>query len=335
MTGPSTVSSEPTRHSKPSMPALPSPIFIAGHRGMVGSAVVRRLASEPNVEVLSRPRADLDLRDETAVTKYFRETKPAAVIFAAAKVGGIHANNTYPVEFLTDNLRAQLATMTSAFETGVKRFLFLGSTCIYPRLAQQPITEDQLLTSPLEKTNEAYALAKITGLKLCEYYRREYGVMFHSAMPTNLYGPGDNYHPEHSHVLPAMLRRFHEARIAGAPSVTIWGTGTPRREFLYVDDLADALVHLLKLDNPPDWVNVGSGVDLSILELAQLVAKTVGYQGKIELDPSKPDGTPRKLTDITLLKSTGWHPSLSLEEGLSRTYAAFLTETELQTRREQ
>ncbi|MGN6136379.1 MAG: GDP-L-fucose synthase family protein [Aureliella sp.] len=313
---------------------LPSPIFIAGHRGMVGSAVVRRLQHEPGVEVLAQPRAELDLRDQAAVTAYFERVRPAAVIFAAAKVGGIHANNMYPVEFLTDNLRAQLATMTSAFETGVRRFLFLGSTCIYPRLAPQPISEDQLLTSPLEKTNEAYALAKITGLKLCEYYRREYGVLFHSAMPTNLYGPGDNYHPEHSHVLPAMLRRFHEARLADQAAVTIWGTGTPRREFLYVDDLADALVHLLSLDNPPDWVNVGSGTDLSILELAQLVARTVGYTGRIELDLSKPDGTPRKLTDISLLKSTGWQPSISLEEGLARTYAAFQHETASQIRRE-
>jgi GDP-L-fucose synthase len=301
---------------------------------MVGSAVVRRLQHEPGVEVLAQPRAELDLRDQAAVTAYFERVRPAAVIFAAAKVGGIHANNMYPVEFLTDNLRAQLATMTSAFETGVRRFLFLGSTCIYPRLAPQPISEDQLLTSPLEKTNEAYALAKITGLKLCEYYRREYGVLFHSAMPTNLYGPGDNYHPEHSHVLPAMLRRFHEARLADQAAVTIWGTGTPRREFLYVDDLADALVHLLSLDNPPDWVNVGSGTDLSILELAQLVAKTVGYTGRIELDLSKPDGTPRKLTDISLLKSTGWQPSISLEEGLARTYAAFQHETASQIRRE-
>lgn len=313
---------------------LPSPIFIAGHRGMVGSAVVRRLSREPDVEILARPRADLDLRDQSAVTQYFRQARPAAVIFAAAKVGGIHANNTYPVEFLTDNLRAQLSTMTSAFETGVTRFLFLGSTCIYPRLAQQPISEDQLLTSPLEKTNEAYALAKIAGLKLCEYYRREYGVMFHSAMPTNLYGPGDNYHPQHSHVLPAMLRRFHEAKISSAESVTIWGSGTPLREFLYVDDLADALVHLLRLTNPPDWVNVGSGIDLSILNLAHLVAETVGFKGRIELDPSKPDGTPRKLTDITLLKSTGWQPITSLREGLALTYQAFLSETQSQTRRE-
>lgn len=301
---------------------------------MVGSAIVRRLLVEPGLEVLARPRAELDLRDQQAVTNYFREVKPAAVIFAAAKVGGIQANNNYPVEFLTDNLRAQLATMTSAFETGVKRFLFLGSTCIYPRMARQPITEDQLLTSPLEKTNEAYALAKIAGLKLCEYYRREYGVLFHSAMPTNLYGPGDNYHPEHSHVLPAMIRRFHEAVVTGAQSVTIWGTGTPRREFLYVDDLADALVHLLRIDDPPDWVNVGSGVDLSIFELANLVARTVGFSGEIRLDVTKPDGTPRKLTDISLLKSTGWKPQVALEDGLKKAYAAFLAETEAKTRRE-
>ncbi len=313
---------------------LPNPIFVAGHRGMVGSAVLRRLSNEPGVQILTRSRAELDLQDQAAVTSYFQQVKPAAVIFAAAKVGGIHANNTYPVEFLTENLRAQLATITSAFETGVKRFLFLGSTCIYPRLANQPITEDQLLTSPLEKTNEAYALAKIAGLKLCEYYRSQYGVLFHSAMPTNLYGPGDNYHPEHSHVLPAMIRRFHEAAVAGAKSVTIWGSGTPKREFLFVNDLADALVHLLQVENPPDWVNVGTGVDLSIFELAQLVAKTVGFTGEIALDPTKPDGTPRKLTDITLLKSTGWKPQVSLEEGLKRTYAAFLAESESKTRRE-
>ena len=322
------------RKASRSASMLPSPIFVAGHRGMVGSAIVRRLSKEAGVELLVRTRAELDLRDQAAVTKYFAQTRPAAVIFAAAKVGGIHANNTFPVEFFTDNLRSQLATMTGAFEAGVKRFLFLGSTCIYPRLARQPITEDQLLTSPLEKTNEAYALAKIAGLKLCEYYRREYAVMYHSAMPTNLYGPGDNYHPEHSHVLPAMLRRFHEAKIANAESVLIWGTGTPRREFLYVDDLADALLHLLKLENPPDWVNVGSGVDLSIRELATLVANTVGYKGRIELDPSKPDGTPRKLTDIGLLESTGWSPITSLEDGLALTYAAFQSETQLRTRRE-
>ncbi|MFO1066208.1 MAG: GDP-L-fucose synthase [Pirellulales bacterium] len=305
---------------------LPSSIFIAGHRGMVGSAIVRRLARESGVRLITRSRSELDLTDADAVADLFRTERPEAVIFAAAKVGGIHANNTYPVEFLTDNLRAQLATMMTAYETGVRRFLFLGSTCIYPRMAKQPITEDQLLTSPLEKTNEAYALAKITGLKLCEYYRKQYGVLFHSAMPTNLYGPGDNYHPQHSHVLPALLRRFHEAKLNNAPSVAIWGSGSPRREFLYVDDLADALIHLLNLADPPDWVNVGSGTDLSILELAQLVARTVGYTGRIETNPSQPDGTPRKLTDISLLKSTGWQPTISLEEGVRKTYEAFLSE---------
>lgn len=293
---------------------------------MVGSAIVRRLARESGVRLITRTRSELDLTDADAVADLFRSERPEAVIFAAAKVGGIHANNTYPVEFLTDNLRAQLATMMTAYETGVRRFLFLGSTCIYPRMAKQPITEDQLLTSPLEKTNEAYALAKITGLKLCEYYRKQYGVLFHSAMPTNLYGPGDNYHPQHSHVLPALLRRFHEAKLNNAPSVAIWGSGSPRREFLYVDDLADALIHLLNLADPPDWVNVGSGTDLSILELAQLVARTVGYTGRIETNPSQPDGTPRKLTDISLLKSTGWQPTISLEEGVRKTYEAFLSE---------
>ncbi len=287
---------------------------------MVGSAICRRLEQMPDVRLLKRPRSELDLEDPRAVLDYFKAVRPEAIIFAAARVGGIHANRTYPVEFLTENLNAQLATMGAAFETGVKRFLFLGSTCIYPRLASQPITEDQLLTSPLEPTNEAYALAKICGLKLCQYYRAEYGVTFHSAMPTNLYGPGDNYHPDYSHVLPALIRRFHEAKEASAASVTIWGTGSPKREFLYVDDLADALLHLLQLDDPPDWVNVGAGEDLSILQLAQLVAQVVGYSGQIETDPSKPDGTPRKLTDISRLKATGWQPKTGLEEGIRRTY---------------
>lgn len=290
---------------------------------MVGSAVVRRLANVPNVRVSTRSRSELDLKDAAAVASFFRAERPEAVVFAAARVGGIQANNSFPVEFLSENLAAQLATITAAYEQGVKRFLFLGSTCIYPRLAAQPITEDQLLTGPLEPTNEAYALAKICGLKLCEYYRRQYGVMFHSAMPTNLYGPGDNYHPDHSHVLPALIRRFHEARETGAESVTIWGTGAPKREFLYVDDLADALLHLLTLENPPNWVNVGSGEDLSILELAKIVARVVGFQGEIRTDPSKPDGTPRKLTDISLLRSTGWRPTTNLETGLELAYEDF------------
>jgi GDP-L-fucose synthase len=294
---------------------------------MVGAAVCRRLSKEPGVTLLTRPREELDLCDDDAVARFVEKERPATVIFAAAKVGGIHANQTFPVEFLTDNLRQELSTIHASYRFGVQRFLFLGSTCIYPRLAQQPICEDQLLAGPLEPTNEAYALAKIAGLKLCQYFRQQYGVLYHSAMPTNLYGPGDNYHVDHSHVLPGLIRRFHEAKITGAPSVTIWGTGTPLREFLHVDDLADAIVHLCKLTNPPDWVNVGTSVDISILELAKLIAKVVGFQGSITTDPSKPDGTPRKLTDTTLLRSTGWAPGISLQEGLTRTYADFLEET--------
>lgn len=292
---------------------------------MVGSAVCRRLA-RTGYRLITRTRSELDLEDAHAVQEFFHAERPEAVVFAAARVGGIHANNTYPVEFLVENLNAQLATINAAYHSGVKRFLFLGSTCIYPRLATQPITEDQLLTSSLEPTNEAYALAKICGLKLCQYYRREYGRLFHSAMPTNLYGPGDNYHPANSHVLPALIRRIHDAKVSQAPYVTIWGTGSPCREFLYVDDLADALVHLLHIDNPPDWVNVGTGQDQSILELAHLVARVIAYPGKILTDTTKPDGTPRKLTDISLLKSTGWEPTTSLEDGVERTYAAFLSE---------
>lgn len=289
---------------------------------MVGSAICRRLANDP-IRLITRTRSELDLEDQAAVFEFFEEEKPEAVIFAAARVGGIHANNTFPVEFLTENLNAQLATIGAAFKTGVKRFLFLGSTCIYPRLAQQPIKEEELLRSPLEPTNEAYALAKICGLKLCEYYRRQHGVMFHSAMPTNLYGPGDNYHPDHSHVLPALIRRIHEAKTNSADSITIWGTGSPLREFLYVDDLADALVHLIGIKDPPDWVNVGSGTDLSILELTKLVAKVIGFEGEILTDTSKPDGTPRKLTDISRLKETGWSPKTELEDGVRKTYADF------------
>ena len=294
---------------------------------MVGAAVCRRLSREPGVSVVTRSREQLDLCNEDAVADFFDRERPATVIFAAAKVGGIHANRSFPVEFLSDNLRQELSTIHASFRFGVQRYLFLGSTCIYPRLAQQPIREDQLLAGPLEPTNEAYALAKIAGLKLCQYFRQQYGVLYHSAMPTNLYGPGDNYHVDHSHVLPGLIRRFHEANIANAPSMTLWGTGTPLREFLHVDDLADAILHLCKIPNPPDWVNVGTSVDISILELAKLIAKIVGYDGAIETDPSKPDGTPRKLTDTTLLRSTGWAPSISLQDGLIRTYADFLDET--------
>ncbi|TWT50597.1 GDP-L-fucose synthase [Rubripirellula amarantea] len=307
--------------------ALSGKIFVAGHRGMVGSALCRRLEGIDG-EIVTATRNELDLTDPAATSAFFADHKFDAVIFAAAKVGGIVANNTFPVEFLADNVLMSVSAIRAAHETGVKRFLFLGSTCIYPRDCAQPIVEESLLTGPLESTNEAYALAKISGLKLCEYYRRQYGVLFHSAMPTNLYGPGDNYHPEHSHVLPALIRRFHEAKINGDPSVTIWGTGSPRREFLYVDDLADALVHLASLDNPPNWVNVGTGVDVTILEVAKLVAKTVGYDGAIETDPSRPDGTPVKCTDATKLHATGWKHQVALEEGLRRTYQCFLAETQ-------
>ena len=301
-------------------------VFVAGHRGMVGSAICRRLDGGP-CDVLTASRDELNLTDTKATEHFFETHRPHVVIFAAARVGGIVANKTYPVEFLSDNVLMAVNAINAAFRTGVKRFLFLGSTCIYPRDCPQPIAEEALLSGPLEPTNEAYALAKIAGLKLCQYYRNQHGVMFHSAMPTNLYGPGDNYHPEHSHVMPAMIQRFHEAKEADAPSVTIWGSGTPRREFLYVDDLADALVHLTTIESPPDWVNVGSGVDQTILELATMVAETIGFQGKIETDPSRPDGTPIKCTDVRKLHGLGWQHRTDLAEGLQRTYQSFLTET--------
>jgi GDP-L-fucose synthase len=302
-------------------------LFVSGHNGMVGSAVCRRYAREADVRLVTRSRTELDLTDSLAVTEFFLQEKPEAVIFCAAKVGGIHANNTYPVEFMTQNLQMAVNSIQAAYESGVKRFLFLGSTCIYPRLAPQPIREDALLTGPLEPTNEAYALAKIAGLKLCQYYRRQFGVMFHSAMPTNMYGPGDNYHPENSHVLPALLRRIWEAKERGDGEVCIWGTGTPKREFLYVDDLADAVVHLMRVVDPPDWVNIGTGIDVTILELAELIARTIGYNGRITTDPSKPDGTPRKVCDVSLLKSLGFSAKTPLADGLKRTLDCFLTET--------
>jgi len=301
-------------------------IFVTGHRGMVGSAFCRLLARQhPQIQVITAPREQLDLTKESDVRAFLEANRPDAIVFAASRVGGIVANATYPVEFLSENVQMAIATITAAYELGVKRFLYLGSTCIYPRMAPQPIREEYLLTSPLEETNEAYALAKIVGLKLCQYYRKQYGVVFHSAMPTNLYGTGDNYHPNHSHVIPGLIRRFHEAKINGAETISIWGTGKPRREFLYVDDLADALLHLISIHNPPDWVNVGSSTDISILELANLVARTIGYQGQILTDPSKPDGTPRKLTDTSLMQTTGWTPTIELGEGLKRAYEDFLT----------
>jgi GDP-L-fucose synthase len=302
-------------------------LFVSGHNGMVGSAVCRRYAREADVRLVTRSRNELDLTNSLAVTEFFLQVKPDAVIFCAAKVGGIHANNTYPVEFMTQNLQMAVNSIQAAYESGVKRFLFLGSTCIYPRLAPQPIREDALMTGPLEPTNEAYALAKIAGLKLCQYYRRQFGVLFHSAMPTNMYGPGDNYHPENSHVLPALLRRIWEAKQRGDAEVCIWGTGTPKREFLYVDDLADAVVHLMNVVDPPDWVNIGTGIDVTILELAELIARTIGYSGRITTDPSKPDGTPRKVCDVSLLKSLGFSAKTPLADGLKRTLDCFLTET--------
>lgn len=304
----------------------PGKIFVAGHRGMVGAAVLRHLR-ELGVEdddLITRDRTQLDLSRQTDVEQFFGSVKPDVVIFAAAKVGGIHANNTYPAEFIYDNLMMAANSIHAAYESGVSRFLFLGSTCIYPRMAPQPMPEDCLLTGPLESTNEAYALAKISGLKLCQHYRAQYGVTFHSAMPTNLYGPGDNYHPENSHVLPAMIRRFHEAVESNAEEVVVWGTGTPRREFLYVDDLARGLVHLATVNDPPDLVNVGTGTDVSIRELAELVAKTTGFNGRILQDTSRPDGTPVKLTNIDLIRSTGWEPSIKLVDGIKHTFNDYL-----------
>lgn len=301
-------------------------IFVAGHGGMVGSAILRNLREKGHQNLLTADRKELDLREGAAVRSYFNEHRPDHVVVAAAKVGGIHANATYPADFIYDNLAIALNVIQAAHESGVQRLLFLGSSCIYPRDAAQPMREDALLTGPLENTNEAYALAKIAGLKLCQFYRQQHGSLFYSAMPTNLYGPGDYYHPENSHVIPALLRRIHEAKEQRQPVVTLWGTGSPLREFLHVDDLAEAVFHLLQLENPPDWVNVGSGADISILELAGIISRVVGFNGEIELDPTKPDGTPRKLLDISLIEETGWHPVISLEEGLTSTYQSFLSE---------
>ena len=310
------------------MKSLNGTVYVAGHRGMVGSAVCRRLEKETSVQVITATRKEVDLCDPNATNDFFQSRKPDTVIFAAAKVGGIGANASYPVEFLSDNVMMSVGAIDAAYRVGVKRFLFLGSTCIYPRDCPQPICETSLLTGPLETTNEAYALAKIAGLKLCQFYRRQHGVMFHSAMPTNLYGPGDNYHPQHSHVLPALIARFHDAKLAEAPTVTIWGTGTPKREFLNVDDLADGCIRLLEEADPPDWVNLGAGEDIAIIDLAHLVAETVGYEGEITNDPSKPDGTPRKLMDNARMAALGWAPKISLAEGLKSAYAAFLSELE-------
>ncbi|MEO6006245.1 MAG: GDP-L-fucose synthase [Opitutus sp.] len=301
-------------------------IYVAGHQGMVGSALVRRLGREPDVSILARPRRELELTDQRAVDAFFAAERPDVAIIAAAKVGGIHANNTYPADFLYDNLIVAANAVRAAHATGVKRLLFLGSSCIYPKLAPQPMAEESLLTSALEPTNEAYAIAKIAGLKLCQYYRKQFGVLFHSAMPTNLYGPGDNYHLQNSHVLPALIRKFHEAKETGQPEVVAWGTGSPRREFLHVDDLADACAFLLRLDNPPDWINVGTGTDVTIKELTETIATVTGYTGRIVWDSTKPDGTPRKLMDVSRLTKLGWRAKLGLAEGVAKTYESFLAE---------
>jgi GDP-L-fucose synthase len=298
-------------------------LFIAGHRGMVGKALLR--AAADTYQTLTATRDRLDLCDQSAVFDYLAHEKPDTVIIAAAKVGGIHANSTYPADFIYENLAIASNLIEGSRRAAISRVLFLGSTCIYPKLAPQPMPEDCLLTSPLEMTNEAYAVAKIAGLKLCQHYRAQHGLIYHSAMPTNLYGPGDNYHPENSHVIPGLIRRFHEAKERGDASVTIWGTGTPRREFLHVDDLAAACLHLLTLQSPPDWVNVGTGTDMTIFELASQVASVVGYHGQILTDPSKPDGTPRKLVDISKIAATGWQPKISFQTGLAAAYQDFLT----------
>jgi GDP-L-fucose synthase len=297
-------------------------VFVAGHRGLVGSALVRRLSVEP-VEVITRSRQDLDLENPIAVLRFFARERPDHVYLAAAKVGGILANATYPADFIRNNLLVTINVLEAAREAGVRKLLFLGSSCIYPRLAPQPISEDALLAGPLEPTNEPYAVAKIAGIHLCRSYNRQYGTNFISVMPTNLYGPGDNFDLNTSHVLPALIRKFHEAKRNSAPSVTVWGTGTPRREFLHVDDLADACVHVMARHDGNELINIGCGDDIAIGDLARLVAEVVGYEGRLEFDTSKPDGTPRKLLDVTRLGRLGWAPSIGLREGIERTYRWF------------
>ena len=293
---------------------------------MVGSALVRRFQKEPGFTLILRDRTQLDLTSQSAVTAFLAAEKPDAVVVAAAKVGGIHANSAYPAQFLHVNLAIASGTIHGAWSAGVERLLFLGSSCIYPKHAAQPMAEECLLTGPLEPTNEAYAVAKIAGLKLCQYYRKQYGVVYHSAMPTNLYGPGDNYHPQNSHVLPGLIRRFHEAKEAARDEVVVWGTGSPKREFLHVDDLADACAFLLQVPNPPDWINIGTGKDVTIREVAAIVAAVVGFKGRLAWDPSKPDGTPRKLLDVSRLTALGWKARTGLQEGIEHVYASFLAE---------
>jgi GDP-L-fucose synthase len=312
-------------------------IYVAGHRGMVGSAIVRALKKQGETNIVARTRAELDLTNQSAVQHFFAQEKPTQVYLAAAKVGGIHANNTYPADFIYQNLMVQANVIDAAFRNGVQKLLFLGSSCIYPRMAAQPMREDALLTGVLEPTNEPYAIAKIAAIKLCESYNRQYGhshgVDYRSVMPTNLYGPGDNYHPENSHVIPALIRRFHEAKVAQAPSVAIWGTGSPRREFLYVDDMAAASLHVMQLPKAlydqhtqpmQSHINVGIGSDVTIADLARHIANTVGYTGQISFDASKPDGAPRKWMDSSRLNALGWAPQINLQQGLSTAYQDFV-----------
>ncbi len=311
-------------------------IYVAGHRGMVGSAIVRHLIQSgvPAAQIIGRTHKELDLTDQSAVRSFFEKEKPQQVYLAAARVGGIHANNTYPAEFIYDNLMVQANVIDAAYRNGITKLLFLGSSCIYPKHAPQPMSENVLLTGELEPTNEPYAVAKIAGIKICESYNRQYGVDYRSVMPTNLYGPGDNYHPENSHVIPALIRRFHEAKLSGMPSVTIWGSGKPFREFLYVDDMAAASVHVMDLDKEKyqehtkpmqSHINVGYGSDTTIAELAQTIAQVQGYTGKILFDTSKPDGTPRKLMDSSCLRALGWTPKVSLTAGLAKAYQDYLS----------
>jgi len=311
-TGPTTIMNKDAR------------IYVAGHRGLVGSAIVRALESKGYQNLLLKTRRELDLTDEPAVREFFATEKPTHVFDAAAKVGGIFANDSYPADFLRDNLRIQNNLIQSAYENGVEKFLFLGSSCIYPKMAPQPLKEEYLLTGPLEPTNEWYAIAKIAGIKLCQAYRKQHGFNAISVMPTNLYGPGDNFDLETSHVLPALIRKFHEAKESGAGSVPIWGSGRPKREFLYVDDLADAAVFLMSHYDGAEIINVGTGKDISISDLAHLVGSVVGFEGRLEFDASKPDGTPRKLLDVARLTTLGWSPRWSLEEGVGATYEWYL-----------
>lgn len=310
-------------------------IYVAGHNGLVGSAIVRALRAQGHTNIVTRSHAELELTDQAQVRDFFRSERIDQVYLAAAKVGGIHANNTYPADFIYDNMMVEANVVHEARASGVEKLLFLGSSCIYPRLAPQPIREEYLMGGMLEPTNEPYAMAKIAGIKLCESYNRQYGTDYRSVMPTNLYGPGDNYHPENSHVIPALLRRFHEARLANALEVVIWGSGKPMREFLYVDDMATACIHVMNLDRDTyvahtdpmhSHINIGTGEDVTIAELARLVGETVGYRGRIVFDTSKPDGTPRKLLDVGKLRQLGWQASTPLQEGLHRTYDAFATQ---------